>query len=49
MHRSAEKVDGGAFAVDDGESPAIVMLPDRNTFHCDDDDYSCCFSSVTGR
>lgn len=40
-HRSAGRVDGGAFAVDDGERPGSVMVPDRNTFRCDDDGCSC--------
>ena len=40
-HRSAGKVGGGAFAVDGGESREIVMMPDHNTFRCDDDGYSC--------
>ena len=25
------------------------MMPDRNTFRCDDDGYSCWLSSVAGR
>lgn len=39
-HRSAGKVVGGAFAVEDGESPKIAMMLDHNTFRCDGDDYS---------
>ena len=46
--RSAGKVGDEAFAVDGGESPESVMAPDRNTFRCDDDGYSCLLSFVTG-
>ena len=45
--RSAGRVGDGAFAVDGGESPESVMMPDRNTRRCYDADCSCWFSSVT--
>lgn len=46
MHRSAGKVGDGAFAVDGGESPESAMMPDRNTFRCDEDGYSFWLSFV---
>lgn len=36
-HRSGARVGGEAFAVDDGESPESVTMPDHNTFRCGDD------------
>lgn len=48
-HRSAGRVDDEAFAVDDGESPESVTMPDRNTFRYGGDGYSYWRSSMTGR
>lgn len=47
-HRSAGRVDDEAFAVDDGESPESVKMPDRNTFRYGGDGYSYWRSSMTG-
>lgn len=46
-HRSAGRVDDEAFAVDDGESPGSVTMPDRNTFRYGEDGYSYWRSSMT--